>query len=74
MVKIPVLKPKDVIKKYLKLGFIKDRQSGSHVILYHQKTGQRVVIPLHVRDLAKGTLQTILKQSNVSLEEFMKAK
>ncbi len=74
MVKLPVLKPKDAIKRFQKLGFVKDRQTGSHVIIYHPKTKQRAVIPLHVKDLPKGTLKAILNQTGVSVEEFLKAK
>ena len=74
MAKLPVLKPIDVIKRFKKLGYIEDRQRGSHVILYHPRTKYLASIPLHVRDLAKGTLRAILKQSNITREEFMKAK
>ncbi len=38
MPKLLVLKPKEVIKKLKKLGFIIDRQRGSHVIMYNPKT------------------------------------
>lgn len=41
MPKLPVLKPKQVIKKFEKLGFIIDRQAGSHVIMYYSKTKSR---------------------------------
>lgn len=74
MGKLPVLKQKEVIKRFQKLGFVKDRQSGSHVILYHSQTKQRATIPLHVRDLPKGTLQAILNQTGVSVEDFLRVK
>jgi len=74
MVKIPVFKPKDVIKKFKRLGFVKDRQTGSHVILYHSKTRKRAVVPLHIKDLPKGTLKTILNQTGINIEEFIKIK
>lgn len=71
MSKLPVLKPKEVIKKYKKLGFIIDRQSGSHVIMFHPKTKSRAVIPLHIKDIKKGTLLAILRESGVDKEEFV---
>ncbi len=74
MPKLPILKPKDVVKRFQKLGFVKDRQTGSHVILYHPKNKQRAVIPFHVKDLKKGTLKTILNQTGVSVEDFIKVK
>ncbi|PIP14592.1 hypothetical protein COW98_02095 [Candidatus Roizmanbacteria bacterium CG22_combo_CG10-13_8_21_14_all_35_9] len=71
MSKLPVLKPKQVLKKFENLGFIIDRQSGSHLILYNPKTKRRVVIPLHLTDLKKGTLSTILRESGINKEEFI---
>jgi len=72
MPKIPSLKPRQVIKKFEKLGFVKDRQSGSHVILYHLQLKKRAVIPMHVKDVPKGTLHAILKQTGISVEDFLK--
>lgn len=66
--------PKEVLKKFKKLGFIEDRQSGSHKILYHPQTKDRAVIPYHLKELPKGTFLAILKESKISKEEFEKAK
>ena len=66
--------PKEVLKKFKKLGFIEDRQSGSHKILYHPETGKRAVIPYHLKQLPKGTFSAILKESSISKEEFEKVK
>jgi len=74
MPKLPILKPKDVIKRFQKLGFVKDRQTGSHVILYHVKTKKRASIPLHIKDLPKGTLKAILNQTGIDIGDFLKAK
>lgn len=69
-----VYTPKQVLAKYKKLGFVEDRQSGSHKILYHPKTKTRAVIPFHLRELPKGTFLSILKESKVTKEEFEKLK
>ncbi|MEK7079369.1 MAG: type II toxin-antitoxin system HicA family toxin [Patescibacteria group bacterium] len=71
MPKLPVLKPKQVLKRFEKLGFVIDRQSGSHLILYHPKTKKRAVIPLHLTDLKKGTLSAIIRESGVNKEDFL---
>jgi predicted RNA binding protein YcfA (HicA-like mRNA interferase family) len=71
MPKLPVLKPKEVIKRFEKLGFIIDRQSGSYVILYHPKDKIRAVIPLHLKDIKKGTLLAILRESGISRDDFL---
>lgn len=65
--------PKQVIAKFKKLGFVEDRQSGSHKIFYHQTTKQRTVIPYHLKVLPKGTFKAILREAKVSKEEFESA-
>jgi len=51
------------------MGFVLVRQKGSHVFL--QRGTDVVIVPLH-DPVKKSTLKSILKQSNVSLEEFLK--
>lgn len=64
--------PKQVLVKFKKLGFVEDRQSGSHKILYHPETQARAVIPFHVKELPKGTFVSILKESKITRDEFEK--
>jgi predicted RNA binding protein YcfA (HicA-like mRNA interferase family) len=54
------MKPKEMIKLFEKNGWIKKRQTGSHVIM--EKNGQVEPIPLHNKDLKKGTECTLLKR------------
>ena len=71
MGKLPALKPKDVVKTLKKFGFEIKRQTGSHARLIHPD-GRATTVALHRRDLPKGTLRAILRQSEISLEEFLK--
>ena len=68
---LPVLKPKQVVATLEKAGFEVRRQTGSHVIMY--KTGIRhpISIPLHPRDLPKGTLRAIIREARLTIEEFL---
>ncbi len=70
MPKLPSLTPQKVIKVLERRGFVLDRTKGSHHIYYHAETKRRVVVPLHKRDLPKGTLLEILKQAGISKEEL----
>jgi predicted RNA binding protein YcfA (HicA-like mRNA interferase family) len=72
MPKLPVLSGKEIIKALGKIGFIEARQKGSHVILKKRTLTYEVgcVVPLH-KEVAMGTLKGILKQANVSQEEFL---
>jgi len=71
MSKLPSLKPREVIRTFEKIGYVVDRQKGSHVILYYPDKGRRVVIPMHMKDLPKGTLLAIIKQAGLTKEEFL---
>jgi predicted RNA binding protein YcfA (HicA-like mRNA interferase family) len=70
--KYPILKPHEIIKVLIKLGFDKVSQKGSHA-KYKRQCGPMkiVIIPMH-DEVAKGTLKSILEQAGLGLEEFLK--
>lgn len=70
MPKLPSITPEKIIRALKKKGFVLDRVKGSHHLYYHPETKRRAVVPLHKRDLPKGTLLEILKQAGVSKEEL----
>jgi len=70
MPKPPSLTSHKVIKILEKNGFILDRTKGSHYIYYHPKLKKRVVVPIHKKDLPKGTLLEILKQAGIDRKEI----
>lgn len=70
MPKLPSLTPQKIIKVLERKGFVLDRVKGSHHIYYHPEMKRRVIVPLHKRDLPKGTLLEILKQADISKEEL----
>jgi predicted RNA binding protein YcfA (HicA-like mRNA interferase family) len=70
MPKLPALTPDKIIKILEKNGFVFDRAKGSHRIYYNPETKRRVVVPLHKRDLPKGTLLEILRQAGMSKEDL----
>ncbi len=69
--KLPVLSAREIIKMLEKKGFVILRQKGSHISLY-RKTGEKtllVVVP-NKKEIKIGTLIGILKQANLTREEF----
>lgn len=56
MTKLPILKPKEVVKKLEKVGFFVTRQTGSHARLIHPD-GRATTVALHNRDLPKGKIR-----------------
>lgn len=71
MPKLPVLKPKRLLKILQKAGFKIDHITGSHYILYHQN-GKRITLPYHVKDLPKGTTQMIFKSTGIEKKDLNK--
>ena len=53
MPKLPVVKPKEVIKVLQKMGFVKRRSSGSHQ-LFSNQAGLRVIVAYHNKDINLG--------------------
>jgi predicted RNA binding protein YcfA (HicA-like mRNA interferase family) len=72
--KIRQIKPKDLLKALLKLGFVVERQKGSHVFLEGTVANQKrfTSISIHNEPLPKGTLKAVLKQTGVSEEDIKK--
>lgn len=70
MSNIPSLTSKEVIKILIQKGFVLDRSKGSHQIWLHPKNKNRAVVPMHSKDLPKGTLMSILKQAGIRKDEI----
>lgn len=71
--RLPVLKPREVLRALQRAGFEVHHQSGSHVQLrLPEKPHLRVTIPRHDRfDLPIPVLKSILRQAEVTVEEFL---
>jgi predicted RNA binding protein YcfA (HicA-like mRNA interferase family) len=65
-------KYREIVKKLKKLDFEFYRQAaGSHEIWFNNSTNLYTTIPNHSGDIPEGTLRAILKQANISVEEFL---
>jgi predicted RNA binding protein YcfA (HicA-like mRNA interferase family) len=70
MSKIPVLKPGEVEKKLLNLGFVEVRQKGSHK-QYRHPDGRCTTLPFHSgRDIAPLLLKKIAKDIDLQVDIF----
>jgi predicted RNA binding protein YcfA (HicA-like mRNA interferase family) len=70
MTKLPTdLSGQELIRILLKLGFVFQRQRGSHVILRRESPFARVSVPDH-KVLRVGTLRTILREVGLSVEQL----
>lgn len=66
--KLPGVSGTDVVKSLVRIGFAQVSQRGSHVKL-KADDGRIVIVPMH-RELARGTLGSILRQAGLSASEF----
>ncbi|MFA6428987.1 MAG: type II toxin-antitoxin system HicA family toxin [Patescibacteria group bacterium] len=67
-----LLKPREIIKRLEQLGFVHDHTSGSHAIYFHNNTKRRAVVPLHVKELPKGTVKALLRESGIETRDFLR--
>ena len=67
---LPRISGREVVSALLKVGYERDRQKGSHIVLRQViYPYRRIVVPDH-REVAKGTLRKIIKQVGLTVEEF----
>ncbi|MBI3398578.1 MAG: type II toxin-antitoxin system HicA family toxin [Deltaproteobacteria bacterium] len=72
MSKLPVISGKGLCKVLNKTGYLVDHQTGSHIILRNENPPyRRLTVPNH-KEMAKGTLRSILRQAGLSPAEFKK--
>ena len=66
---LPVVSGAQVVAALRKGGFEQVSRRGSHVKL-RAEDGRVVIVPMH-RELAIGTLRSVIRQSGLSVEEFL---
>ena len=63
---------REIIKKLKKFGFSFYRQAaGSHEIWHNEQTKKFTTIPNHTGDMPEGTLRAILKQADITPDDFL---
>lgn len=68
--KLPVVSGSEEVKTFLKAGFEFDIQHGSHIILRRaDPPHRRLSVPNH-KELAKGTLRTLIREAGLTVDEF----
>ncbi len=93
--RLPIIKPRQLIKAQKKVGFQEARQTGSHLILVNEpprgktagyrfshspfgrtprarnKISKKIIpVPMHNKDIKRGLLISIVKQTELTIEEF----
>jgi predicted RNA binding protein YcfA (HicA-like mRNA interferase family) len=68
---LPRISGRECVKALSKTGFYLKRQEGSHMVLRRDNPFGQVVVPDH-KELDRGTLRAIIRQSGLSVDEFVK--
>jgi predicted RNA binding protein YcfA (HicA-like mRNA interferase family) len=69
---VPLLRPREVVRAFEKLGWKVARQHGSHIILTKPGNIATLSVPNHAQ-VARGTLRSLIARSGTTTEEFVKA-
>jgi predicted RNA binding protein YcfA (HicA-like mRNA interferase family) len=69
MSKLPVISGRQLVHVFEQVGFVFDRQRGSHMMLFRLDPPTTISIPDH-HELDRGTLRALLRQAGVSPEQL----
>lgn len=73
MSKLPFIKDRQLIQVLKKLGFFEHPERGTSHLVFKHPDGRRTTVSRHPgKDIPRGTLRAILRDINVSIEEFNK--
>ena len=67
---LPVLSGREVVSAFTSLGRRVVRQAGSHIIMTKDNTIVTLSIPPH-QEVARGTLRSLIRSANLTVDEFI---
>lgn len=72
MASLPMVSGRECCAALVRMGFAQVRQKGSHIIMQNQLPDTTITIPVpDHRELAAGTLRSIIRQAGLTVEEFI---
>lgn len=67
---LPRISGREVVKALTRIGYEEDRQRGSHIILRQSSyPHRRITVPDH-KEIAKGTLRAVIRETGLTVDEF----
>ena len=72
MASLPVLSGQEVVVAFESLGWSVARQRSSHIIMTKEGENVTLSIPNH-KEVARGTLRSLIRSANLTVDEFVKA-
>ena len=69
--RLPRVDCRQLVRALKRAGFEEQRQRGSHLHMRRASDGKRVTVPIHQgRTVPVGTLRAILRDADISVEDF----
>jgi predicted RNA binding protein YcfA (HicA-like mRNA interferase family) len=69
---LPLLRPREVVRAFERLGWRVARQRGSHIVLTRPGAPATLSIPDHAQ-VARGTPRVLIGKAGLTVEEFLAA-
>ena len=72
MARMPQVTARELVRFLKSQGFAEQRQSGSHLTLFHAGRGVSVTVPVHTGvDIGRGLAVRILRDAGFSVEDYL---
>ena len=68
--RLPAVRPRQAVRALERAGWQVHRQRGSHLSMKKEGSRFLITIPMHRRDIPKGTLRGIIEDAGLTVEEF----
>ncbi len=72
MASLPVLSEQEVVRVFESFDWSVARQKSSHIIMTKEGEAATLSIPNH-KEVARGTLRSLIRSANLTTDEFVKA-
>jgi predicted RNA binding protein YcfA (HicA-like mRNA interferase family) len=68
--RLPSLSAREVVRAFGEAGYVVDRQTGSHLILYNPGKRQSLSVPNH-DPVRRGTLRALIRLAGLTTDQFL---
>jgi predicted RNA binding protein YcfA (HicA-like mRNA interferase family) len=73
MSRMPQVTARELVRFFKSQGFEEDRQSGSHLTLWHERRKISVTVPVHTGcDIGRGLAARILKDAGFTVDDYLR--
>jgi predicted RNA binding protein YcfA (HicA-like mRNA interferase family) len=69
---LPPVSGRKVVQALFKIGYERDRQKGSHIVMRQISHPHRLIVVPDHKEVAKGTLRAIIRYAGLTVEDFTK--